>query len=229
MADNGQSLIVLSTGAYKAALDEILAVFLQETGTPCQAVYDSATAVAARIEAGERFDLAISTAGIMAALAEKNFVSGPKLPAGGNAVCLAYRAESATPDISTPEKLRAVLLAASSISLSDPKHGGGSSKYFLDLLDSLGITAAVTPKLLLTAGGQGAVPVAEKTEEIGIAQTSEIAMLAGVAAAPFPGSAVTYELGISARDPHPASAALAAFFAGPHGAKIRRNCGLENQ
>jgi molybdate transport system substrate-binding protein len=165
----------------------------------------------------------------MANLAKKNFVSGARLSAGGNAVCLAYQAEAAPPDISTPEALRAVLLTASSISLSDPKHGGGSSKYFIDLLASLDIAAAVIPKLLLTAGGQGAVPVAEKKAEIGIAQTSEIAMLAGVAAAPFSGSAVNYELAVSAHHPHPASAALAAFIAGPHGAKIRRKRGLENQ
>jgi molybdate transport system substrate-binding protein len=228
MADNGQSLIVLSTGAYKAALDEILAVFLQETGTPFQAVYDSATNVAARIEAGARFDLAISTTGIMAVLAEKNFLAA-RWPAGGNAVCLAYRTEVAPPDISTPEALRAVLLASSSISLSDPKHGGGSSKFFVDLLASLGIAEAVSPKLLLTPGGQGVVPVAEQKAEIGIAQTSEIAMLPSLAATPLSGSAVNYELAISAHNPHPASEAFAAFFAGPAGEKIRRNCGLETQ
>jgi hypothetical protein len=35
-------------------------------------------------------------------------------------------------------------------------------------------------------------------------------------------------LGISVQA-HPASAALAAFFASPAGANIRRKCGLENQ
>jgi molybdate transport system substrate-binding protein len=228
MSEAPETLIVLSTGAYKAALDEILAIFNRETGFASQAVYDSATSVAARIEAGERFHLAISTAGIMAHLTEKNFLAA-RWPAGGNAVCLAYRAESAPPDISTPEKQRTVLLAASSISLSDPKHGGGSSKYFLDMLQSLDIAAAVAPKLLLTAGGQGAVPVAERKAEFGIAQTSEIAMLPGLAAAPFSNSTVNYELGTSAHNLHPASTAFAAFFAGPEGAKIRRKRGLETQ
>jgi molybdate transport system substrate-binding protein len=223
-----EQIIVLSTGAYKAALDEILAVFTRETSCPAQAIYDSATAIAARIEGSAHFDIAISTSASMAALAAKNFLSGTGLPAGGNAVCLAYGAASAPPDISTPEKLRAVLLAASSISMSDPKHGGGSSKYFIDLLESLDIAAAVMPKLMLTPGGQGAVPVAEKRVEFGIAQTSEIAMLPGLVAAPFAGSEVAYELGISAH-PHPASEALAAFFAGPAGTEVRRKCGLESQ
>jgi molybdate transport system substrate-binding protein len=221
-----EQIIVLSTGAYKAALDEILAVFAQQTGRASRAVYDSATSVAARIEAGERFDIVITIAGSMAALATKNFISGPRLPAGSNAVCLAYAGTA--PDISAPESLRAALLAASSISLSDPKHGGGSSKYFLDLLESLGIGAAVTPKLLLTPGGKGAVPVAEGRAQFGIAQTSEIAMLPGVAAAPFPGSEVAYELGLSVQA-HPASAALAAFFATPAALAIRAKCSLNNQ
>jgi len=224
-----ETIIVLSTGAYKAALDEILALFRQETGSACQAIYDSATAVASRIEAGEHFDVAISTAGLMAALADQKFIAGPRLPAGSNAVCLAYAAESAPPDIATPETQRAVLLAASSISMSDPKHGGGSSKYFLDLLESLGIAAAVLPKLVLTPGGQGAAPVAERKTQFGIAQTSEIAMLPGLAAAPFPGNAVTYELGISSHHPHPGSPAFAAFFASAAALAIQAKCGLKTQ
>jgi len=223
--EDGQALIVFSTGAYKSALDEILAIFLRETGFSSRAVYDSATRVAARIESGERFDIAISTDDILAALAAKNFLSGARWPAGRNDVCLAYRTPLAPPDILAPEKLRAVMLAASSISMSDPKHGGGSAKFFVDLLQSLDIAASVMPKLLLTAGGQGAVPVADGKVEFGIAQTSEIAMLAGLEAVAFPGSGVAYALGISAQ-PHPASEALAAFFSGPAGRAIRRRCGL---
>jgi molybdate transport system substrate-binding protein len=223
-----EPIIVLSTGAYKPALDEILAVFTLESGFASEAVYDSATGVAARIEAGERFDVAISAARIMAALAARDLFSAARWPAGCNEVCLAYREDSAPPDMSTPETLRAVLQAASAISMSDPKHGGGSSKYFMDLLESLGIAAEVSAKLVLTAGGQGAAPVAERRTQFGVAQTSEIAMLPGLAAAPFRGSGVTYELGISAR-PHPGAAALARFFTGPAGLKIRRKCGLENQ
>ncbi len=222
------NIIVLSTGAYKAALDESLEHFLRETGHAAQAVYDSATSVAARIEAGERFDIVIATAGGMAALAAKALLSGARYPAGRNEVCLAYRAESAPPDISTPEKLRAVLAAASSIAMSDPKHGGGASKYFVEILESLGIAAAIRPKLVLTAGGQGALPVAAEKTQFGIAQTSEIAMLPGLAAVPFPGSSVAYEMGISSI-PHPASEAFAAFFSGPAGLAIRRKCGLDPQ
>jgi molybdate transport system substrate-binding protein len=228
-ADHPQRLIVLSTGAYKAALDEILVLFTRETGCETEAVYDSATAVGLRIEAGEPFGIAISTAGIMAALSAKNFFSGANHQAGSNEVCIAFQKNSPPPAISTPEKLRATLLAAASISLSDPKHGGGSSKYFVDLLESLGLTAAISPKLVITAGGQGAVPVAAGRAAFGIAQTSEIAMLPGLSAAPFPASRVDYELGISSHHPHPASKGLAAFLAGPAGLAIRRKGGLEPQ
>jgi len=224
--DGTETIIVLSTGAYKAALDEILNNFMRETFCASHAVYDAATSVVARIEAGERFDIAISTAGPMAALAAKHFFSGATWPAGRNEVCLDYRADLPPPDISTAEKRRGVLLTASSISMSDPKHGGGSSKFFTDILESLDIAAAVGPKLVLTAGGQGAVPVGEGRAAFGIAQMSEIAMVAGLAAVPFPGSGVAYTLGVSAR-PHPASAAFAAFFSGPAGLAVRRRCGLE--
>ncbi len=225
-----QKLIVLSTGAYKAALDDILAMFSRETGFDARAVYDSATAVAARIEGGEDFDAVISTASLVAGLAARGLVAGARVAAGVNEVCLAYRAGSAPPDMTTPDRLRETLLAAASISLSDPQHGGGSSKYFMEIAASLSIVDALRAKFLFTPGGQGAVPVGAGMAELGVAQTSEIAAVAGAAAVPLlpgrPGSSVTYELGLSAAA-SPAAHRLAAFIGAPAAIAIRRTCGLE--
>ncbi len=222
-------LIVMSTGAYQAALDEIIHDFVQRSGLAARAVYAAATAIAARIAAGETFDVVITTAPSMAALGDSGFVRpSSRRKAGCNAVCLAYRRNAKPPRAATPDGLRDTLLAAESISLSDPVHGGGSSKYFLDMLAALGIEAAVSPKLVLTLGGQGARPVAEGAAELGVAQTSEIAAFPGLAAVPLlPASRVDYEIAVAARAAAPqAAAALIESLSSPAGAAIRARCGL---
>jgi molybdate transport system substrate-binding protein len=226
-------IIVMSTGAYQAALNEILRLFEGETGFATRPIYASAAAIAGRIEAGEGFDVAVSTQASMAALAETGFVAKTsRQPAGSNAVCLAYRQDAPAPEAATPDALRATLLNAASISLSDPVHGGGSSKFFMDFVKSLGIEAAITPKLIFTPGGQGAAPVGAGRAQIGIAQTSEIAMVPGLAAAPLlpghPESSTGYEIATSPHAPA-AAAALVAFLAGPAGLAIRRKCGLAGE
>jgi molybdate transport system substrate-binding protein len=225
-------LIVMSTGAYRAALDEILHDFEQSGGFAARAVYAAAAAIAARIAAGEGFDVAITTSASMAGLADAGFVvpSSRRL-AGCNAVCLAYRQGAPAPRAVTPEELRKTLLQATSISVSDPVHGGGSSSYFFGILDSLGLEAAIAPRLVFTPGGQGARPVAEGSAEIGIAQTSEIAAIPGLAAVPLwpanPEGRADYEAAIGTRAALPqAAAALTEFLSGAMGAAIRARCGL---
>jgi len=229
MTELNGPLIVMSTGAYQAALDEIMRRLEEETGFAARAVYASAAAIADRILAGEMFGVAITTSDSMAALAQAGFVSpASRRPAGSNAVCLAYRSGTPPPRAATQDELRDTLLSAAAISLSDPIHGGGSSKHFMGIVASLGIEAAVTPKLVLTPGGQGARPVADGAAEIGIAQTSEIAAISGLAAAQlFPESRVEYEVAIATRAAAPeAAAALIECLSGPTGAAIRARCGL---
>ncbi len=229
----GAAVVVLSTGAYRAALDEIVRLFEQGGGPAVRVAYDSAAAVAARIAGGAAFDVVISTAAGVAALAAAGLVdAGSRRPAGGNAVCLAYRRGEPAPAAGSEAALRDLLLAAPSISLSDPRHGGGSAKFFMERVAALGLTAAVAPKLLLTPGGQGAVPVAAGRAAIGVAQTSEIAMLPDLAAAPLlpghPDGVAMYEVALAPGAPA-AAARLAAVLTGAAGDAARRRCGLAEE
>jgi molybdate transport system substrate-binding protein len=223
-------IIVVSTGAYKAALDEILARFLATSKFQTRVVYESAAAVGKRLEAGEAVDVAISSNPVMEALVGKSLIAAGSLqPAGQNAVCVAYKAGTEPPTVATLAELAGVLVNVESISLSDPALGGGSAGFFLQKVKALGMTEAVLPKLVYTKGGQGAVPVAEGRAVIGIAQTSEIAPLPGLAAAPLlpdePAGLVTYQAGLTpgARE---GAAALLAFMRGKEALEICRKAGL---
>jgi molybdate transport system substrate-binding protein len=56
------------------------------------------------------------------------------------------KAGAPKPDISTPEALKKTLLAAKSISYSDPEAGGASGIYFAKLIERMGIADAVNAK-----------------------------------------------------------------------------------
>jgi molybdate transport system substrate-binding protein len=217
---------VLATGAYKAALERICAA----SGFACQVAYDSAAAVGRLVEAGEAADVVISAAPVMQALAEKGFLCADSLqPAGENAVCVAYPAGSAPPQVATKEALAATLRGADRISLSDPAIGGGSSGFFMQAVEVCGIADEIRPNLVFTKGGQGAAPVAEGRAALGIAQTSEIAMLSGVAAVRLlpddPAGLVTYLAGVSAAACDDAMSLL-AFMRGDVSVAILAECGL---
>jgi molybdate transport system substrate-binding protein len=91
------------------------------------------------------------------------------------------RKGAAKPDISTPEALKRVLLAARSVTYLDPAAGGTSGVHFAKVLDRLGITAEMKAKTVLhpNARAAGAL-VANGDAEIGINLVQELIALPGI-------------------------------------------------
>jgi len=92
------------------------------------------------------------------------------------------------PDISTPDKLKAALLAAHHIAFSDPARGATVGAHFLKVIDALGIREQVLSKATLAVDGvQTMRLVLDGKADLGITQLSEI-MQADPAAlvGPFP-------------------------------------------
>ena len=82
---------------------------------------------------------------------------------------VAAKAGAPKPDISTPEKLKAALLAAKSVAYTDPAGGGASGVLVAKMLDRLGIADAIKAKTHLTTGPVGAL-VASGEGELGLQQ-----------------------------------------------------------
>ena len=91
------------------------------------------------------------------------------------------RTGTALPDIATPDALRAALLAAKTIAMSDPKGGATSGKAIMAAYDSLGITSTVAGRLLpFERGSMGAEAVAAGRADLIVTQISEIIVVPGV-------------------------------------------------
>ena len=63
---------------------------------------------------------------------------------------MCVRAGAANPDISSVDNLKRSLLAANSVTYSDPAKGGASGIHFERVLDRLGIAEQMKPKTKLT-------------------------------------------------------------------------------
>jgi molybdate transport system substrate-binding protein len=221
---------VFASTAMKSTFDEIVPVFEQRTGHKLILPYYSSADTRKRMKAGEAFDVAITEFDAFQELVKEGVtVADPVSVVAVNAVQLAWPAAGPKPDISSVEKLKAVLLGAKSISYSDPALGGGSSVYFQSLIERLGIADAVRAKDVKAKSGQGALPVAEGKAEIGVAQASEIVTLKTLSAAAImpddPKSRSIYGVSASVKSGNLAAARVfVAFLKSPEGiAAMRRN------
>src|SRR5262245_18324973 len=124
---------------------------------------------------------------------------------------VAVRAGAPRPDVSTPEAVRAMLLAARSIVHPDPQGGGFTGAHIARMFVELGIAEAVKPNVrLLFAIGGGVDAVAKGEAEIGLFNISEILPVPGVAlAGPLPPtlqSYITFAGALGSTSSEPASA-----------------------
>ncbi|MBV9971147.1 MAG: extracellular solute-binding protein, partial [Xanthobacteraceae bacterium] len=94
---------------------------------------------------------------------------------------VAVRDGSPAPDISTTDAFRKALLAARSVSYTDPAGGGTAAVFVAGLLDRLGITDAVKKKALpFNTGREVIAAVLKGDAELGIGFTTEFVPVNGV-------------------------------------------------
>src|SRR5206468_11634865 len=94
----------------------------------------------------------------------------------GNTVAgVAVRPGSNKPDVSTPEKLKAALLAAKRIAVSDPSRGATVGTHFMKVIEALGIKDQLMPKITFAPDGLATMRlVMDGTVDLGVSQSSEI-------------------------------------------------------
>jgi len=112
------------------------------------------------------------------------------------------------PDVSTPEKLKAAILAARSITHGDPKLANTSGAIAAAAIDKLGIADTVRSKLKIAGLGPGGEMVAKGEIEMGFYNLSEIpkgTAVAGPLPAPLQGYTV-YEAAMTAKGSKDAAA-----------------------
>ena len=180
---------VLSAGAVQAMVTALGNEFAEASGHTLDLNFATVGALRERLGAGETADLAIlSAAGIDALDKPGMFVPGSRTDLGRTLTGICVRDGAPSPDIATVEAFKRALLAARSVSYSDPKGGGSSGTFFAGLLERLGIADAVNKKAVLRKRGyEVAEAVARGEAEIGSTFVSEILTVKGARlAGPLP-------------------------------------------
>jgi molybdate transport system substrate-binding protein len=172
---------VMSAGAVQAMVTALGAEFERASGNTLDLNFDTAGSVRARFKNGEHPDLLILPAAVMEALEKEGaFVPGTRVALGRTVTGVTVKEGAALPDISTPAAFKQALLAARTVSYTDPQAGGSSGTFFAGLLQRLGIADEINKKAVLGARGVAVAQlVAEGRAEIGSTFISEILTVPG--------------------------------------------------
>ena len=177
-------LVVLSSNATRAALQQLAADMERVAGRAVEFRFANSAALRTRIEQGERFDVAVLTAAAIDALAANGKLARDSSADVAKAgVGVAIRTGITPPDISTPDALKKAFIAARSVAFVDQ---GATASIIRGIFDRFGIAAEMQAKTRLVPAAAEAVARGEA--EIGLTQISEILPVPGATlAGPLPG------------------------------------------
>ena len=222
---------VFSSIAVQPAVEALLPNY---KGAPPEFVWNTAPALIKRLQAGETADLLIlNRAGMDAMQREGRILPGSEITLASSPAAIAVKAGAPHPDIATAEALKRALLAARSISYSDPKAGGASGIHFAKVIEQMGIAREVNAKNRFPpAGGLCACFLPTDEVELAIQQVPELKQVAGieiVGPLPTPYALVTvFVAGIEKASAHAAEAeSLVDFLRTPAAAAVFREKGLD--
>jgi molybdate transport system substrate-binding protein len=203
---------VMATGAVESMVRQLGPQYEKQSGHALELNFGTAGNIRGRFDGGEATDLIVLPAAMIEALAKSGAVLADSVTDLGRTVTgVAVKQGAPVPDISTPEKFKAALIAARGVSYSDPAAGGSSGKNFAGLIDKLGIAEEIGRKAVLGKRGyEVAQAVVDGRAELGTTFISELMTVPGVnIIGPLPGElyfANTYTAAIPAKSARPAEA-----------------------
>ena len=216
-----------------SALDDLAVKFERATGNKVKIGYDLIANVRKRIIAGETADVIMLSRPAMEDLSKQDkFAAGGMTDIAGTQVSIAVQAGAPKPDISSPDALKAALLAAKSIVYADPAKGGASGVHFAKVVEQLGLTEQLKARTMLVPGAQAGEVLARREAEIGVAQASELVPVAGAQlVGPLPGefaSMTNFIAAVGAGSKQAEAAkSLIQYLAGPDAATVLKAGGFQ--
>jgi molybdate transport system substrate-binding protein len=186
------------------------------------------------VQAGETADVVvIPQQGIDSMVKDGKAAAGNVTVVARSGLGVAVRKGAPKPDISSPEALKRTLLAARSISYTDPATGGASGIHFAKVLDRLGIANEMKPKTVFPPKpGLDGVLVANGEAEIAVNQFQVLRQVAGIEiVGPLPGDlqdTIVFSAAIMGGTKNAeASKALVDFLRTPEAAAVIKAKGME--
>lgn len=167
---------VLSAAAMQSVFKDVREEFQRTTGYRLVLHYGTIGAVNEWAMGGEEADLVISSSQSMPSLVYQG-----KIQAGSQAAICQTGIGVVVPagielDVTSVEDFKSALLAAKAIVYADPARGGAAGVHVAKVIERLGLTEQLRPKLRLAAGGDiTEVTLSLGPTALGITQISEIA------------------------------------------------------
>ena len=170
--DTQADVTLLAPGIMQGPVEQLLKGFEAKTGHKVKASFGNEDGTKQQIIKGEPFDVPLlETTGktpIDAVTASGNVVAASATPVAKIFVGVAVRKGAPKPDISTPEAVKRMLLAAKSISYPDLAALPASGISVNDTIKKLGLAEEMMPKTKFGRGGAGAMTMVVNGEaEIG--------------------------------------------------------------
>ena len=189
VAAEAAEIKVLTVIAIQQVMEDVGPKFERATGNKLVMRFATLGGVVKLVQAGETADVIIIPRQGIESLVKDKVKVGNVTVIARSGLGVAVRKGAPKPDISSPQALRRTLLAAKSITYSDPANGGASGVHFAGVLERLGIAKAIEPKTVLAKpGDETAVLVASGKAEIGVHQFQVLMPVPGIdIVGPLPG------------------------------------------
>ena len=226
---------VYSTGAPSVAAKTIAEKFSAETGHRLSFTVAQPAVIQKRLGAGEHPDVVILPSRVVAKINESSvFRPDSVVDLARVGIGVVVRTGMKRPDIANVEAIRKLLIEAPSIVYPDPRSGGGfTGRAIARMINEMGLTETVKPKLTLMAAIAGGVDlVANGKAEVGLFNISEILPIKGVTlVGPLPAELQNYIVFTAAipnanATPDPAASFIKSL-AAPAAQHAWQNAGME--
>ncbi len=177
------TLNLLCAGAAQGLVKALQDGFAAASGVGLQARFGAVGAMKEALLAGEACDVLVLTDALIAALAAEGRVdAATRAPLGRVRTGIALRSGEAQPDVSTPDALKAALLAADFIYFPDAVRSTAGI-HFAGVLRELGVFEQLQPRFRTYPNGATAMRAMADCSEprlIGCTQVTEIRYTQGV-------------------------------------------------
>jgi molybdate transport system substrate-binding protein len=181
------TVVLIAPGGIQAPFNELLPRFEGKSGQKVQATFAAVGVTTKKVLSGEAFDVAVVQAPYTDVLASGNVAADSATPLASVAVGVAVPHGAQRPDISTPEAVKRMLLAAKSVTYPNPALGSAAGTSFTNTLKALGILQQVEAKAKLGQTGADSMDKVAKGEAaIGVTFISEMAVPGIDAVGPLP-------------------------------------------
>jgi len=143
---------LVAPGGIRSAVEQMAPGFEQKTGYKIKGTFLSGGGTKQEVVRGGAYDVPIVQPPYPDVLASGNVVEASATPLASVAVGVAVKKGAPRPDISTPEAVKKMLLAAKSISSPDASTGAAAVVSINEMLKKLGIDEQIEPKLKRVKG-----------------------------------------------------------------------------